>query len=467
MRIGARIRSRSAGIWRAGPRLFAGCKQPARATDLSENVLVKGLLRRADWILGLPEDHPVKVRFDFSKACVALISDDPGYSDWVRANLGMVRAWPRRLRVEVALRLPEESFADPNSDLFEFVSAMGEADYAGLGAVLKERWLANGIRAGGLLQREAANRRASSNLRQVAMTGLAAPGQIKTILQILNEDPGVTGPQLAMETLAQLSDDRVDPALRRRWMRARKAGRGDEANQEIEAHLATELLLVLVQRGALQPGELASILEQPLARSADQWQERLGGNTSSEDWRSQRRVVHQVAKRGELVALLERNPGWKALDGRFLEKLAQDAWSARDEDAAHILARWAEIALAGEPDKNQWRQAMARIRVLRFRLARSRGDLASLAWYCDRFMESMLGAGLPLEALVGGFDVREGRHPLARMSALRLQSLAMLAASEGDSQQARELLGLAERYCGISIRARDQHGRAARWIQGK
>jgi hypothetical protein len=436
-------------------------------TALSENVLVEGLRRRVDWIIGLPEDVPAKVRFDFSKACIALIASDPGFTAWVQDNLGAIQKWPRRLRVEVALRLEADSTSDANSDLHKFVARVGEADYSRLGEVLKERWLADAHRAGALLVQEANNRRAYSNLRQVAMAGLATMGEVEALLQIVEEDPGVTGPQLAMETLQPLVDDRINPALRARWMRARTAANGDDANQEIEAHLATELLLVLVRRGALKPGEASSILEGPLAGSADQWQERVGGVSASEDWRSQRRVLHQVAVQGQLAALLDQNPGWRALDGRLLVKLARDARSAGDSESAHILARWAEVALAGEPDQNQWRDAMGEVQVLRFRLARARGDLANTAWYCDRFVEGMLAGGIPLESLTGGFDVREGRHPLARLSALRLQSLAMLAASNDDADRAQELLGLAKRFCGISTRALDQQDRAADWVQRK
>ncbi|MFT4647187.1 MAG: hypothetical protein ACI9X4_000394 [Glaciecola sp.] len=436
-------------------------------TTLSENVLVEGLRRRVDWILGLPADIPAKVRFDFSKACIALIANDPEFTAWVQNNLGAIQKWPRRLRVEVALRLPAASTSDANSALHKFVARVGEEDYARLGEVLKERWLADAHRAGALLMQEATNRRASSNLRQVAMAGLTALGEVDALLQILDEDSGVTGPQLAMESLQPLVDDRIDPALRARWMRARAAAKGDAANQEIEAHLATELLLVLVRRGALEPGETSSILEGPFMGSADQWRERIGGVPASEDWRSQRRIVHQVAVQGQLAALLDQNPGWRALDGRLLVKLAQDARSAGDSESAHLLARWAEVALAGEPDQNQWRDAMGEVQVLRFRLARARGDLANTAWYCDRFVEGMLAGGIPLESLTGGFDVREGRHPLARLSALRLQSLAMLAASNDDADRAQELLGLAKRFCGISTRALDQQDRAADWVRRK
>ncbi len=436
-------------------------------TPLADNVLLQGLLRRVEWIQGLPEEHPVRIRFDFSKACVALISNDPGFVDWVRSNLTTIEDWPRRLRVEVALRLPVVSYSDPESQLHAFVVRMGERDYPGLGAVLKERWLSEPLRAGGLLAREATNRRSSPTLRQVAMSGLAARGDVPALLEIIDQDPGVTGPQIAMETLVPLADDRIDPALRTRWQRAESAALGDGPEREIEAHLEAELLLALVQRGALESGEASSILAGPLAASEAQWRARLDGVSDPEDWRPQRRVVQGVAQRGELKALLDRNPRWSSLDGRLLAKMAKDAFAVGDEDSAQALARWAEVALAGEPDLEDWRNAMGQVRMLRFRLARSRGDLANVAWYCDRFVETMLGGGISLESLVGTRDVREGLHPLARLSALRLQSLAMLAAGDGDRERAGKLLALAERYCGVSTRARDQQGRAARWIQRK
>ncbi|MDF1838799.1 MAG: hypothetical protein P1V35_13090, partial [Planctomycetota bacterium] len=391
----------------------AGGRESAPA--LEANPLTRGLTRRADWILGLPEASQADVRFDYSKACVALIADAPGFAAWVQGDLHRIQKWPRRLRVEVALRLPSHSYADPDSDLRRFVDGVGAADYSHLGAVLKERWLSDAQRAGRRLFEEATNRRASSNLRQVALAGLARLGEVEAILQVMNEDIGITGPQLAMEALQPLQDVRIDPALRARWMRARAAGLGKGANQEIEAHLATELLLVLVGRGALDMGEASSILEAPFLASVDQWNQRLGGASVEEDWRSQRRVLHRVAQRGDLLPLLELNPDWMAMDGRLLAKLAQDAHSAGDPESANLLARWAEVALAGEPDKNQWRNAMAEVHILRFRLARSRRDLANVAWYCDRFVEGMLAGGVSIEPLVGGFDVREGRHPLARL----------------------------------------------------
>jgi hypothetical protein len=108
--------------------------------------------------------------------------------------------------------------------------------------------------------------------------------------------------------------------------------------------------------------------------------------------------------------------------------------------------------------------------LLRFQVARARGDFGPVAWYCERFVQDLLRGGLrssPAEALLGGFDLREGRHGLAWLCALRLQGLAMRAASTGDPDGAQGLLKQAGTYCGSSKRAQVQQERAARWVEDR
>ncbi len=437
-------------------------------TDTLEgNVLVRGLMRRTRWLTALMPEQLDDARFDYSKACIALFAKDEQFEAWVLAHVGEIRTWPRRLQVEVGIGLRPDSYSGLENELALFVARVESEFYGQLGSVLKERWLAEGARASKLFAAEATNRRAASSVRQAAMAGLAKEGRLQELIDVLNDDTGVTGPQLAMETLLPLHGDQIDRALRARWQRAKDAAQAGGADSEIENHLEMELLLILVKRRALSSEEIAQSLAGPMAQRFAQLEHRMDGEVTDEGWRPQLHVVQQLAELGVLQELLETNPDWSALDGRFLGKLAQAVWDAGDVGAADILSRWAEVALAGEPSTNRWWRPALGVRILRYRLARKTGDLANTAWYCERLLQDLLGQSqeyTPVESMLGGHDLREGRHPIAFLSALRLQSLAMLAAKERDAMRSQLLLKQAERFCGVSSRAREQQARVKRWI---
>ncbi|MCA9000946.1 MAG: hypothetical protein KDB61_03415 [Planctomycetes bacterium] len=438
--------------------------------ELTEHLAFRGLLERVAWLQSMDPEKLEAARFDYSKACIAALAKDARFVEWVAGHLDGIRTWPRRLRVEVALQDLAFDDADRKRAWMDFVHAIGESDYPQLGAVLRERWLSDPLRAGSWLQVEARNRRATPNLRQIAMAGLAASGDVQTLLEILREDHGVTGPQLALESLVSLGSPDLDPALRERWLLARERASQGEADGEIEGHLAMELMGALVKRGALDPAELSSVLDGPMAARWSQWEQRLAGAPTSENWGAERQVMALLAQSGELATLLELNPRWCELDGRFLLHLAQVAWAAQDQESAGILARWAEVALAGEPATGEWEQADLGVRLLRFQLAQAGEQWGAVAWYCEGFVADLLESGSPPAGLArafGDFDLREGRHPLARLCALRLQSLAMGSAARGDAARARELLELAEPYSWTSKRARSQQERALRWVQNR
>ncbi len=438
------------------------------AGELDSNILIRSLRWRVQWIRTLTAEQRERVRFDYSKACVALLAKDLGFDTWVQTHLDEIQTWPRRLQVEVGLGLRSESYAGLNNDLQAFIEGVIRDHYEHLGSVLKERWLAEGSRGAGLFVREATNRRGASSVRHAAMAGLARDGRFQVLLDVLNDGSGVTGPQLAMEALLPLEGEGIDSALRDRWQRAGAAARAGEANSEIESHLEMELFLVLVRRQALSSEEIAQSLAGPMAQRFTQLQQRMGGEITSEGWRPQLHVVDQLARQGELLPLLKDNPGWSALDGRFLGKLAQAAWDGGDVESASLLARWAEVALAGEPNANRWWGPALGVRILRYRLARKNGDLANMAWYSERLLQDLLGGwkeSMPVEGMLGGHDLRERRHPIAFLSALRLQSLAMLAARNGEGPRSQELLQQAQQYCRASSSASKQQERAKRWIE--
>ncbi|MCP5023184.1 MAG: hypothetical protein GY930_15610 [bacterium] len=437
------------------------------AGSIEGNVLVRGLMRRARWLVALPPERLEDARFDYCKACIALFAKDKQFQAWALAHLDEIQTWPRRLQVEVGIGLSPDSYSGLENELALFVARVESEFYGQLGSVLKGRWLAEGARASKLFAAEATNRKAPSSVRQAAMVGLAKAGRLQELIDVLNSDTGVTGPQLAMETLLPLPGDQIDKALRARWQRAKDAAQAGGANSEIERHLEMELFLILVKRRALSLQEIAQSFAGPMAQRFAQLEHRMDGEAAGEGWRPQLHVVQQLAELGVLQGLLEINPDWSTLDGRFLGKLAQAAWDAGDEGSADILSRWAEVALAGEPSTNRWWRPALGVRILRYRLARKTGDLANTAWYCERLLQDLLRQSqeyTPIESMLGGHDICKGRHPIAFLSALRLQSLAMLAARERDGLRSQMLLQQAERFCGVSSRAREQQVRAKRWI---
>ncbi len=423
-----------------------------------------------DWlqrVVFLADQNPERPSYVLGKAMIAQLAGFEAGRVWLRERSTSAWAWPRRLRVELALQLAPYAHEEDSAAFARWLRTVHAEDYRGLGVVLRERWWkAIATRPEewqeNLIQ-VASDARAAGTVREAAMRTLAARGAWEPLFAILaGERPG-EGVWLAAEVLAERADAAVGEALRARLALAVQRVQSGAQEAELSEETLVALQIALVQAGQWTAEDARSLLFAPNLRHREALQQRLRGATKPEHWPREMRLCAHLAAQKRLADAIDRDPErWLRLPGPYLASLAEMAWIGRDLEATARLARMAEIAVAGEAADLAGRDAHITVQRVRFLLAWQTEDWPLARAYSLRLWHLVQQGGQGarrLESTLGVLDWRRGVDPGAALAAGSWQAGAWAALEAQQVDSARRYARRAAVWTGRSQVAQDTQRR--------
>jgi len=224
-----------------------------------------------------------------------------------------------------------------------------------------------------------------------------------------------------------------------------------------------ELLLALAKTKGLPSALFPEVLARPLDASAAWLDYRLRGEETARVefvWREELQLFELLAERYFVSKLLGRFGAWWRLESRLLILLGELAEEvhpkAFEPEAAGLLLRSGLIGLLGELREDPEYALRGRLGLLR--VAVRAEDWVAAQFHAERLVQDWRENRLPARvwnSALGTRDRQSENDPPARLAALGLQLRARRASAELQGARARELVGLAARVQGFSLRARE------------
>ena len=416
------------------------------------------------------------------KVTVALLGKTAGG----RAKIGALLAdeVPRRLRIEAGLALATEQpdpavgwltrdYASCDAELKTrilraFGRARDEASFSFLRSIVGDRGL--GVVDPGPLTFEI-----TGALDGIAQRAETAPDVFGVMQRVIE---GVT--DLDVRCAAVESMGRLPGGLVSGWLCARFDAVGKtlddpdlgelERERALAEHGATLTALArawshiaakrdpdgteIVQMGA----RLRSVFALPAAASNGTLSDRfLAKRVASVDfsWRAELDATEALAVLGHLHRQLP-DVAYSTFDGRLLLEMGHRASGAAvglDVDTTELLLAAGQIALAGEPDREDVESLELSARRSRFALAERQGDWSTCAVLAEAMLADWRTGRLSERAFLrayGDFDPSAGEDGGARLEAAALQARAYEALAAQQGERARELASEARERLGFS-----------------
>ena len=418
-----------------------------------------------DWfrrVRFLSEEQPEKPSYNLGKALLAQVARHPQGRAWLRKQCQGSEAWPRRLRVELALQLAPFASEEAEDSLEDWLRAVYASDYRYLGVVLQERWwkaLATRPESWRTeLIEVASNGRVAGTVREAAMRTLAARENWEPILEWVAQARPGEGVRLAASVLSEWDDARVAPALRERIEQAVRAVRAGGREAELAEETLVALQIALVQAGHWEAEDGRYALLAADLRYEPALRARLAGEAKPEHWPRELRLCAHLASQKRLAATIAvQEDRWLRMPGPFLAQLAELAWMGRDLEAALRLVRMAEIAIAGEAVDTQGQNAAITTARVRYLLAWQTEDWPrAMAYSLELWHRVQQGGRFArgLEGTLGTLDWRTEADPGAALLAGAWQAASRVALSQGQAERARWSARQAQAWVGRSQWAR-------------